>query len=692
MSGLKPYRNFTPHKCEVHGELKDNFCVAKDCMSDLCRLCLRFHNEMHEEQATNPMIEVLENVISVSNEKLTRMMWGYQTELKKLERSRIQRENEWEEAANEIRHKIQKSKAVVIEEVLDPYFNEVEQQLLQQYIFPAKKHALDSLDTPIQHLRFKIDKLEQVRKYLTRDRKEKEFIKHVFYKDDGFILENLALKIEQIIARELKAVPDAGKVEITYERDNLDGVYSALQNFVSYSVNLKDLIHDHSVMNFTGMEDTANDEHFDGSLLQQAPQIREENHHGSLNGSLNYKQEPRTPPVPYQDTGHSFQRATSPQVATIFGGDRVSSSRPVSRFQSFDIQSRQVIEQQQNVNSEFREKSSSSHFESRGRTLDELPIDSENFFYDDALTKILHFFEPRTNHFYYVDLITLNVNSPNRQVTFEKCDLNPDFLIPRHHRSLALSDGSVMLLGGLGDTPTSESGSPPELSFLKEVYIMDFSDFSMIKIDSMNYPRAAHSVIQTPYGILVAGGISTGSVVTATCEWYDFKENSWSLVANMNVATMNSTLCLLKDQYVVKFGGKLDEIHLTNVVEIYDFQGDFWQVVETKISLPVLPSLACAFESSGGKIFLFGGTYKKYSEKTDEILVIQFGKDNKIENYARSSFGLPEKDAFSNQQAIALNNRLFVLQNVTNPENKESIYQNQKRLVVIEREQCFSLN
>ncbi len=193
-------------------------------MNDLCKLCLTFHTELHEEQANEALVEKMEDILGVTRDKLANMIYRYEKEIKKLESVGHQRSQEWEVMINKIRDKIQKNKKIV-DNVVEAYFKELENQLMQKYIYPAKKMALDSVFLPVNKLKFKIDKLELLRNNLEKERNENQIIKYVFTKDDGGKFDQLEKKINRIIKNNVKMIPHIDKIGIDFNQDKLNEVY-----------------------------------------------------------------------------------------------------------------------------------------------------------------------------------------------------------------------------------------------------------------------------------------------------------------------------------------------------------------------------------------------------------------------------------------------------------------------------------
>ena len=56
-------------------------------MTDFCKLCLVFHEELHSEQGSECLVEMITDVMNVARQKLSKMMWIYEKEIKRLEKA-----------------------------------------------------------------------------------------------------------------------------------------------------------------------------------------------------------------------------------------------------------------------------------------------------------------------------------------------------------------------------------------------------------------------------------------------------------------------------------------------------------------------------------------------------------------------------------------------------------------------------
>lgn len=719
MSGYRSTKLKTGRTCEVHGEQKEFFCVARECMTDLCRLCMRFHNELHNEHNTSPAIENYEQTMAISLEKLNRMIWGYNNEIKRLEQSKGSKENEWEAFINEIRQKVLKSKRT-IETFVDAYFNEIENELLNQYLYPSKKMSIDKLETPIQKLVLKVEKLEHVKRYLTKDQKEKEMIKYVFFKDDRYILDNLKNKVDELINKESIFTANPDKIEVICNKEHINDFYKVLSDFVTLNVDLKDLTTDAGTTNLNTFGDITQEIHPDNSILNNY-----RDNLSSLNNSLGQgKEETRKIPNPYpkdnlrnlssyQPSNSKNQTAQNTNSKSKFTPQKLDNQKSNAKFKIFDETDEDEAQSQnqkfdnirsgkndiQNtpfVSQQKSQKGLSEILMNKKPRLDEIKeeisIQTSNFFDKDSICKILHFFEPKTKNFYYVQFPQENADLMNssRNFVFTKVELNIDFYIKRHTRSIANKLACIVLIGGLLENITD--GEKPQIEFFKNVYLMDFQRSTLLEMEEMNHARAAHSVVLIDNNILVTGGITENCVVSDTCEWYSFEENKWIEIDNMKEATMNSTLSLVHDRYVVKFGGKLDEKRLSDNIEILDLSNLKWSILKKTLNFPIIPSLACAVEIKSGQVLFFGGIYESVSEKSDLIYSFNFNENGSLVKISQQNFTLPAEDGFWDQQAIIHNEGVFALQNISNPQKRDSFFMNNRRIIMIDNSNCRALN
>jgi len=311
----------------------------------------------------------------------------------------------------------------------------------------------------------------------------------------------------------------------------------------------------------------------------------------------------------------------------------------------------------------------------------------------------LHFFEPKTKNIHFVDLdkhfqtIAKNIDSYKNNVLhqsappldFEVLELNNDFTIPRHHKSLITPEGYILLTGGLEQ---SKNGT---ITFLSNSYIFDYEQHLLTPLAPMIYPRAGHGLVYTPNGIIAVGGITKNQNITETCEIYNIDENKWYQIASLNEPTMNSTLCLFNNMYVIKISGKISENELCQYVELYNFEENIWTVLECEDHDFVIPSSCGCIQINENEVMIFGGSYEQYSDRTDAIMIIELDENLQSFRLKTSSLTLPVKESFINDQAISVNGRILALQNVPNP-NEGKVFVHYKNIICIGNEGSLILN
>ena len=227
-------------ECEIHGIEKAYYCISENCMLDLCKYCLTFHREVHNEKKKEQIIEKISDVINLSNMKLDKIIQVYENGIKNLDFEKKKREKDWEKMISEIKMKIDEKKEIM-ENILNAYFQELEQELLKNYIYPTKKLALDSLTIPKKKLHLKIEKLFLLKKNLEKRKNQNEIIKYVLSKNNIY-MNNLNNKLYNIINGEIKIKPDSEKINIILEKNKLNNIYLALEEFINVNVNLKELL------------------------------------------------------------------------------------------------------------------------------------------------------------------------------------------------------------------------------------------------------------------------------------------------------------------------------------------------------------------------------------------------------------------------------------------------------------------
>lgn len=86
----------------------------------------------------------------------------------------------------------------------------------------------------------------------------------------------------------------------------------------------------------------------------------------------------------------------------------------------------------------------------------------------------------------------------------------------------------------------------------------------------MKNARSGHGISYLNDSIFVVGGHSDVNNYLKSCERYDIESNSWQEIANLNYKVNNCCVCAFKNNYLFKFGGKLNDKEINNIIEKYN--------------------------------------------------------------------------------------------------------------------------
>ncbi len=129
-----------------------------------------------------------------------------------------------------------------------------------------------------------------------------------------------------------------------------------------------------------------------------------------------------------------------------------------------------------------------------------------------------------------------------------------------------------------------------------------------------------------------------------TCEKYDIQNDTWSRIADLNVARDSAASCIFNNKYIYVFSGrtKFDKKEITDTIEMYDIDLNMWRLVNLHAkSTWTACDLAMAMPIDSKTILIFGGFDK--TVRTQECF--QFNVENNM--MERESY-LPKVGSFSN--------------------------------------------
>ena len=332
-----------------------------------------------------------------------------------------------------------------------------------------------------------------------------------------------------------------------------------------------------------------------------------------------------------------------------------------------------------------------------GKVHNDIQVNCNDYFDPNVYKKYIHFFQHKSKNLHLLDL---DLVEQENVCEFERVELNIDFKIPRWHRSLVTPFSEIYLTGGV-DINNSEIK-------LKKSYVYDFNNKALIEIDNMNFGRSGHAMIYLNGYIYTLGGFSDEREFTDKCERYNIRKNIWEIIASMKVKSNNPCACSFRGKYIYKFGGKVDDNQLSNSIERYSPLIDKWNLIEFELpkeynyatdGFSILSSSAC-IQVNQNQIFVFGGTYADYSQKSAQsffLTVEEKDEDQNIRKINESSsvscyhkikdineYPLPVAEGFWNNQVFVNNKKLYCLQNVQNEKNNSVVYLDRRRALEFE--------
>ena len=106
-------------------------------------------------------------------------------------------------------------------------------------------------------------------------------------------------------------------------------------------------------------------------------------------------------------------------------------------------------------------------------------------------------------------------------------------------------------------------------TYLKSLYKLDETRWTLEPLADMNHQRDAHGIVVWKKRFLIVVGSWHVDTSTKTCEMYDTEKNTWTMLPDLNYATCAPGLVIVKDRYLYKLGGttnirKIEYLDLLN--------------------------------------------------------------------------------------------------------------------------------
>lgn len=185
----------------------------------------------------------------------------------------------------------------------------------------------------------------------------------------------------------------------------------------------------------------------------------------------------------------------------------------------------------------------------------------------------------------------------------------PSLQQPRiFHTASLLPDGSVMIIGGESDPALAPTPDEPVLNSVER-----FAAGQIAPLPPLNIARAKHTATVLGDGsVLVAGGFDASGRAIAAAELWRPATGSWQVLPALGVARYGHTATRLDDGRVMIAGGRGNDGWLLASVEIWDPAGQTWSAGP---NLPIpLGGHDAALLASGQVLVAGGGWIESYRE------------------------------------------------------------------------------
>ncbi len=169
------------------------------------------------------------------------------------------------------------------------------------------------------------------------------------------------------------------------------------------------------------------------------------------------------------------------------------------------------------------------------------------------------------------------------------------------HTATRMPDGSVLLIGGESDPQLPHDGSGVLASVVR------YAGGKLVAAPRMATARAKHSATALSDGsVLVLGGLDDANHPLASAELLDARGQAWRTLPPMHVARYAHTATLLADGRVLVAGGMGEDGRPLRSVELWDPRSGAWS---EGAELPVGLYGHAAVRLASGAVLVAGGTW-----------------------------------------------------------------------------------
>ncbi|KAL4447040.1 hypothetical protein ABPG74_013892 [Tetrahymena malaccensis] len=311
-----------------------------------------------------------------------------------------------------------------------------------------------------------------------------------------------------------------------------------------------------------------------------------------------------------------------------------------------------------------------------------IEIHIADYFDESCKRKNLHFFIYDSDN-KSCKLIYLDLNG-NKQ--FQIINIDVDFPLPAFHKSIALPDGEIYLIGG----------TKPDKTKSNAIYRYDATNKKLVKeSEGMKEGRSSFGVCILRNCIYVIGGIGNNGQYLSSCERYNLKTKKWETVSQINQASASFSCTSFNNRFIYKFGGNREDKSLLRTIEKYDVMQNKWYIIniQNQNNVPQFLTNSSCVQINQNEIFVFGG-YDDQNSPSNSSYILQIveakdpsqsGAITKEENYVYTiqkinAQPLPIPEGFTNPQSIILNNTIFAIQDF--PSNNSNELDDNKRQIL----------
>lgn len=206
-------------------------------------------------------------------------------------------------------------------------------------------------------------------------------------------------------------------------------------------------------------------------------------------------------------------------------------------------------------------------------------------------SKFVHYFEwgSKNIHFYDVD-----------KMVSHKVNLKNDFNIPKFCRTVVTDEGRVFCIGGRHQDNVCCD------------WMMEYVDAKqqLVYRSPLLFRRSDFTALYSERGLVFVIGGNDAKTFYTTCEKYDIQNDTWSRIADLNVARDSAASCIFNNKYIYVFSGrtKFDKKEITDTIEMYDIDLNMWRLVNLHAkSTWTACDLAMAMPIDSKTILIFGG-------------------------------------------------------------------------------------